>query len=905
MTRGLSLPILGIGAAAVKMASDFQGSMSKIVGLVGVSREQVDEWSKQILDMSKDLPQTATELADAMFFITSAGLRGERAMDALNQAARASAAGLGETKVVADAVTSVMNAYAKQGTTAAEATDVLVAAIREGKLEAESLTPVLGRVIPTASALGIGFEQVAGVLAVFSKTGQDATEGATSLTAIMSTLIKPTTEAEAALASVGLSMEDLRNMAAQPGGLIQVMRTLDDRFAGNVEAMGAVVPNVRAFRGIMNALAQDAESVDSVMLGVANATGSTDKAFEEAAQTAEFKLKSAVSSLQASLIELGLAIIPVVVPAVQGLVAILGKLSKAFTILPAPIRKFVAGSLLFLAILGPTVLLVGKIIKGLGALASAYTFLKGTTLGAAAAQRTFAVAARVATLAMAATPVGLLVAALVALAAVFVLLVKRSETFRLGLKITFEKAKAIVQGFVGFFTQTVPRAFQRVVDFMRETGAKIVGFIRELPSKVLTLAKDIGRKIVQGIIDGIAGLPGALKDKIGSALGSVLGGIDIPGFSPPQQAAEKAIGRPLAFGVETGWIMGTRDLPNKMADTVRDALDKAQSAVNARRDSFASSFTGLTSKVNEVFDEATRSRMTKSEREIAAIEARRQKEDQLLAVRDARQRLAEAKEEGNRQAIADAERGLARALEDIEVVKLRGRAERERKDWEIRRKLQQEQMQKRLEALQKQLSTEGATWDQAMKSITKILRSFGVDFQSAGKSLGSAFGKAMRDAAGEAAGGASDIQVTTRQGAATVAAERRRDRAQRAEEARVRRIQEERERENEWRKSLGLPTFLARGGVVKAPLLAMLGETSASRPEVVAPESTIRGVFRQELSRMVSRPQPAAQPALAGAGLQGAVARRDVTVNQFFTESPDDPTSFLRQSEFAARTVFG
>ncbi|BCV00221.1 MAG: hypothetical protein CM15mV33_840 [uncultured marine virus] len=51
------------------------------------------------------------ELADAMFFIASAGLRGATAMEVLNASAKAAAIGLGQTKAVADAATSAVNAY--------------------------------------------------------------------------------------------------------------------------------------------------------------------------------------------------------------------------------------------------------------------------------------------------------------------------------------------------------------------------------------------------------------------------------------------------------------------------------------------------------------------------------------------------------------------------------------------------------------------------------------------------------------------------------------------------------------------------------------------------------------------------------------------------------------------------
>jgi len=96
MTRMITLPLLALGTASTKMGMDFEASMSKIVGLVGVAQSQVDQWSADILKTASSFSKAPQEMADAMFFITSAGLRGERAFEALQFSAKGSAGGLGE-----------------------------------------------------------------------------------------------------------------------------------------------------------------------------------------------------------------------------------------------------------------------------------------------------------------------------------------------------------------------------------------------------------------------------------------------------------------------------------------------------------------------------------------------------------------------------------------------------------------------------------------------------------------------------------------------------------------------------------------------------------------------------------------------------------------------------------------
>ena len=81
MSTRLTLPLVAAGAAAVKMAFDFDKSMTSIQALVGVSADKVAEMGEAAKKMAVDTGKSGNEAAEALFFITSAGLRGSAAMD--------------------------------------------------------------------------------------------------------------------------------------------------------------------------------------------------------------------------------------------------------------------------------------------------------------------------------------------------------------------------------------------------------------------------------------------------------------------------------------------------------------------------------------------------------------------------------------------------------------------------------------------------------------------------------------------------------------------------------------------------------------------------------------------------------------------------------------------------------
>ena len=111
LMKNFGLPIAAIGGMALKSFAQFEESMLRIEALVGVSAGSVGRFTDAVKEASAATGRGPQELAEAMFFVASAGLRGATAMEVLHASAKGAAVGLGQTKVVADAATSAVNAY--------------------------------------------------------------------------------------------------------------------------------------------------------------------------------------------------------------------------------------------------------------------------------------------------------------------------------------------------------------------------------------------------------------------------------------------------------------------------------------------------------------------------------------------------------------------------------------------------------------------------------------------------------------------------------------------------------------------------------------------------------------------------------------------------------------------------
>jgi TP901 family phage tail tape measure protein len=362
----MALGLLAVGAAAIKSATEFESSMKKIESLVGLSTEAVDDMTDSVKAMSAQTGRGPAELADAMFFITSAGLRGAVAMETLEAAAKAAAVGLGDAATIADLATSALNAYGSDVLSASDATDVMVAAVREGKLEADALTGSMGRVLPVSSQMGIEFHEVGAAFAAMSRTGTGANEAATQLRSIMVTLLKPTKQAEEALAGMGLSSEGLRQQIKDEG-LLSTLSTLKDNFDGNSAATAEVFGNVRALVGVFDLMGANVATTEQIFADMENTTGMLDEAFKITSETASFKFASALADAQLMLVNIGEAILPIATTMVEGI----RTLVESFAAMPGPL-KIVVGLVAALVVasgpIGAIALAVGSLLWVVGEL---------------------------------------------------------------------------------------------------------------------------------------------------------------------------------------------------------------------------------------------------------------------------------------------------------------------------------------------------------------------------------------------------------------------------------------------------------------------------------------------------------------------------------------------------------
>lgn len=322
LSKGLKLAgtaVLAVGAIATKMALDYENAFTKIAAVSNASAADIEKWKSAVLSLAGETAQAPKDLADALFFLASAGLKTNQIMPVLEASAKAAAAGLGDVSDITKLTSNVLNAYAGSGIKAADVTDTLVAAVREGSADTDEFGTAIGRILPIASAAGIGFDSVAASLASLSNIGLDVNEGVTAMRGLFQALVAPTVAASSAMEGVGLSSQQLLD-SLQQDGLIATIRLLDGAVKKNtgtqadyLNTLRTIVPNIRSLTGLLGLTSQQAERVDGIFKRVDDSTGSLGEAFKTTAEGPGFQFKQALAEIQVLMIQLGDVILPVLV----------------------------------------------------------------------------------------------------------------------------------------------------------------------------------------------------------------------------------------------------------------------------------------------------------------------------------------------------------------------------------------------------------------------------------------------------------------------------------------------------------------------------------------------------------------------------------------------------------------
>lgn len=355
-------PLIGAGKNILEYSANFEEAMQKTVTLASVGKSELDGLKRSVLGLSADpnIRKGAAELAEGLYYVTSTGRKGAEGMDLLRASALGASAGLGETKVVANIVTTVLDSYGLASEKAIQVTDTLTQAVRMGKGEATQLAGSFGKVVAIASQAGVSFEEVAAQMASATRMGLTASETATALRQIFNNLVDPSDKSARAMRALGTSVDEVRAKLREKG-LFNTLKDLMQRSGGQIGPITELFGNIRALTGFLSTtgtatLGKYRETLDAIN----NGQGATLKAAASASETFTFQLDKLKTTAEATAISLGTKYLPMLNRLAKSGQINLGALPGAWSRMGEGEKAIAGVTAGFLALAGPLNLVIGN-----------------------------------------------------------------------------------------------------------------------------------------------------------------------------------------------------------------------------------------------------------------------------------------------------------------------------------------------------------------------------------------------------------------------------------------------------------------------------------------------------------------------------------------------------------------
>lgn len=325
-----------LGVAAVRMAADFDASMSTVQANTGASADEMNQLRQAAIDAGADTIYSATESADAINELGKAGLSTSDILSGgLSGALNLAASDGMEVGQAAEYMSSAMAQFNLTGADATHIADLLAAGAGEALGNVSDFGEALNNVGSTASKFGLSIDTTVGTLAAFAHQGIIGAEAGTQLRSVLLALTNQTEKQRKATEEYGISLYDAQGNFV---GMSSLAGQLKEKLGGLTQeqrnsAMATMFGSY-AIQGANVLYAEGASGIDEWTKKVSQSGYAADLAAKK-----NDNLKGDLENLSGSFKSLMISLGEGGQGPLRSLVQTLDTLVDAFSQLPAPVQQ--------------------------------------------------------------------------------------------------------------------------------------------------------------------------------------------------------------------------------------------------------------------------------------------------------------------------------------------------------------------------------------------------------------------------------------------------------------------------------------------------------------------------------------------------------------------------------------
>ena len=325
-----------LGVAAIKMAADFDASMSTVQANTGASADEMAQLRQAAIDAGADTIYSATESADAINELGKAGLSTSDILSGgLSGALNLAASDGVEVGQAAEYMSSAMAQFNLTGADATHIADLLAAGAGEALGNVSDFGEALNNVGSTASKFGLSIDTTVGTLAAFAHQGIIGAEAGTQLRSVLLALTNQTEKQRKATEEYGITLYDAQGNFV---GMSSLAGQLKEKLGGLTQeqrnsAMATMFGSY-AIQGANVLYAEGASGIDEWTKKVSQSGYAADLAAKK-----NDNLKGDLENLSGSFESLMISLGEGGQGPLRSLVQTLDTLVDAFSQLPAPVQQ--------------------------------------------------------------------------------------------------------------------------------------------------------------------------------------------------------------------------------------------------------------------------------------------------------------------------------------------------------------------------------------------------------------------------------------------------------------------------------------------------------------------------------------------------------------------------------------
>ncbi|MDT2295691.1 phage tail tape measure protein [Paenibacillus larvae] len=378
LTAGLTVPVVGLATASIKMGMDFEAAMSTVKAITGATGKDFDDLQETAKELGATTVFSASEAAEGMKYLGLAGWNAQDIISAMPGMLDLAAAGALELGTAADITSDTMQAFGMSADRATHAADVFAYASSNSNTTVEMLGEGMKYLAPVANQFGWSLEESSAAMMFLADAGLKGSIAGQAFASSLTRLAKPTAEMEKVMKATGISFFDAQGkMKSMPDLIAEIEKGTQGMTDQQKSATLSTLFGAEAYKHWAILLGRGSDQLQTMTTNLEQSDGTAKQMSDTMTQNLQGSVKEMASTFES----VALIIYDKLKPALEAIVKKVTEVLKWFQGLSPEMQKTISIIAAVAAAIGPLLLILGTATKVMGVMKAGLALLSRSFLG--------------------------------------------------------------------------------------------------------------------------------------------------------------------------------------------------------------------------------------------------------------------------------------------------------------------------------------------------------------------------------------------------------------------------------------------------------------------------------------------------------------------------------------------